>query len=119
MSDRETIAEEDLNDDVQERPDDALTITPHEPQGSLGGYNTPPVAPPLTANQLRITDNLSQLLEILPPPLRAALEDEDSMEGLIEIVMDLGRDAEARFSDGRVVWIQEGIPITHEDIAFV
>ena len=75
--------------------------------------------PPLSANQLRVTDNLSQLLEILPPPLRAALEHGDHLEGLIEIVLDLGRDAEARFSDGRVVWLREGIPVTNEDIEFV
>ena len=31
-------------------------------------------ASPLSANQMRVTDNLSQLLDILPPPLRAALE---------------------------------------------
>ena len=40
-------------------------------------------------------------------------------QGLIEIVMDLGRDAEARFSDGRVVWLREGQPITAEDIDYV
>ncbi|MCW3062651.1 MAG: hypothetical protein JWQ02_4472, partial [Capsulimonas sp.] len=75
--------------------------------------------PPLSANQLRVTDNLGQLLEVLPPPLRAVLEHEETVEGLIEIVLDLGRDAEARFSDGRVVWLREGIPVTNEDIAFV
>ena len=80
---------------------------------------TTAAAPPLTANQLRVTDNLSQLLEILPPPLRAALEHEDTIEGLIEIVLDLGRDAESRFADGRVVYLREGIPITNEDIDFV
>jgi stage III sporulation protein SpoIIIAA len=78
-----------------------------------------PIQTPLSANQLRITDNLSQLLEILPPPLRLALEHGDSMEGLIEIVLDLGRDAEARFAEGRVVWLREGVPVTNEDIAFV
>lgn len=75
--------------------------------------------PPLSANQLRVTDNLSQLLEILPPPLRLALEHEDMMDGLIEIVLDLGRDAEARFADGRVVWLREDIPVTNEDIEYV
>ncbi len=80
---------------------------------------TPAGAPPLSANQLRVTDNLSQLLDILPPPLRGALEHGDHLEGLIEIVMDLGRDAEARFADGRVEWLREGIPVTNEDIEFV
>ena len=76
-------------------------------------------AVPLGANQMRVTDNLSQLLDILPPELRAALEQGDISTGLIEIVMDLGRDAEARFADGRAVWLREGIPVTAEDIEFV
>jgi stage III sporulation protein SpoIIIAA len=75
--------------------------------------------PPLSANQLRITDNLDQLLDILPPPIRAALGPEDSLENLIEIVLDLGREAEARFSGGRVAWIQENIPVTAEDLKYV
>jgi stage III sporulation protein SpoIIIAA len=76
-------------------------------------------AVPLGANQMRVTDNLSQLLDILPPELRAALELGDISTGLIEIVMDLGRDAEARFADGRAVWLREGTPVTAEDIEFV
>ncbi len=76
-------------------------------------------ASPLSANQMRVTDNLSQLLDILPPPLRAALEQDEYSSGLIEIVMDLGRDAEARFADGHLLWLQEGIPVTAEDIEYV
>ena len=74
---------------------------------------------PLAGNQMRVTDNLTQLLEILPPALRAALEEDDITIGLIEIVMDLGRDAEARFADGRAVWLREGIAVTTEDIEYV
>jgi len=76
-------------------------------------------AVPLGANQMRVTDNLAQLLEILPPALRAALEQDDLSTGLIEIVMDLGRTAEARFADGRAVWLREDTPVTAEDIDFV
>ena len=72
----------------------------------------------LSANQMRVTDNLDQLLEILPPALREALEGGDTT-GLIEIVMDLGRDAESRFADGRAVWLREGTPVTIEDIDYV
>ncbi len=79
----------------------------------------PPASPPLSANQLRVTDNLDQLLDILPPPLRAEFDVGGMTDGLIEIVLDLGRDAEARFSDGRVVWLGEGRPVTVEDIDFV
>ena len=77
---------------------------------------------PLGANQMRVTDNLAQLLEILPPALRAALEQDNEaagLTGLIEIVMDLGRVAEARFADGRAVWLREDTPVTAEDIDFV
>jgi len=77
---------------------------------------------PLGANQMRVTDNLAQLLEILPPALRAALEQDDEaagLTGLIEIVMDLGRVAEARFADGRAVWLREDSPVTAEDLDFV
>jgi len=74
---------------------------------------------PLAGNQMRVTDNLAQLLDILPPALRAALEEDDISTGLIEIVMDLGRDAEARFADGRAVWLREGVAVTPEDIEYV
>ena len=80
---------------------------------------SPVAPPPLSANQLRVTDNLAQLLEILPPPLRTSFDEDEMTQGLIEIVMDLGRDAEARFSDGRVIWLREGQPITAEDIDYV
>ncbi len=72
---------------------------------------------PLTAHQQRITDNLSQLLEVLPPPLREALEREDSLEDLLEIVMDLGRIPEARFPE-RVVELGDA-PVTAAELDFV
>lgn len=85
-----------------------------------GGAVAPPAATPLSANQLRVTDNLTQLLGILPPPVRDALESQDGhREGLIEIVLDLGRAAEARFSDGQVLWLREQTPVTGEDIEYV
>src|SRR5919202_997612 len=58
--------------------------------------------PPLTAKQHKVTDNLTQLLDVLPPRLRRCLEREEGLEDLLEIVMDLGRPAEARFPN-RVV----------------
>lgn len=47
--------------------------------------------------QLQVTDNLAQLLEVLPLALRERLEKQDGLEDLLEIVLDLGRPAEARF----------------------
>jgi stage III sporulation protein SpoIIIAA len=58
--------------------------------------------PPLTAKQHKVTDNLHQLLDVLPPRLRVCLEREERLDDLLEIVLDLGRPAEARLS-GRVV----------------
>lgn len=52
--------------------------------------------------QQRITDNLDQLLEVLPPTIRDPLERLGSLEDLLEIVIDLGRVPEARFP-GKVV----------------
>ena len=70
---------------------------------------------PLTGKQQRVTDNLGQLLEVLPPRFRACLERESQIDDLIEIVLDLGRPAEARFP-GRVVELRPG-ELTNHDIA--
>jgi stage III sporulation protein SpoIIIAA len=88
-------------------------------QTRIDAADLPAASLPLSANQLRVTDNLDQLLDILPPLLRAEFDADGMTDGLIEIVLDLGRDAEARFSDGRVVWLNEGRPVTDEDIDYV
>ena len=48
------------------------------------------------------TDNLDQLLSVLPDRLRDCLGREPHIDDLIEVVLDLGRPAEARFAS-RVV----------------
>ena len=48
--------------------------------------------------ELRITDDLGLLLEVLPPTVREGLEDHPKREDLIEVVLDLGRPPEARFA---------------------
>ncbi len=53
--------------------------------------------PPLIGQQQRITDNLSRLLDVLPPRIRQCLDRESRLDDLLEIVLDLGRPAEARF----------------------
>ncbi len=73
----------------------------------------------IRSNQLRVTDNLTQLLNVIPSSVREILEVPDNREGLIEIVMDLGRLAEARFGDGRMVTLRENEPISDEDIQHV
>jgi len=71
----------------------------------------------LGLTQLRVTDNLEQILEVLPPHLRASLEEQDDVEDLIEIVMDLGREPEARFPV-RVMQLSE-LPVHQDDIDYV
>jgi stage III sporulation protein SpoIIIAA len=48
----------------------------------------------------QITDDLDLLLAILPERIRTALQSEPRLADLIEVVMDLGRLPEARFSHG-------------------
>ena len=77
------------------------------------------LAVPSSGTQLRVTDNLSQLLAVIPPEIRHALQQLENLDGLIEIVMDLGREAEARFPGGRVHWLREGAQVTQDDINYV
>ncbi len=51
---------------------------------------------------LQITDDLELLLEILPPAVQAALEQTNQSAELLEVVMDLGRLPEARFTWGEM-----------------
>ncbi|MGB3492594.1 MAG: R3H domain-containing nucleic acid-binding protein [Elainellaceae cyanobacterium] len=60
-------------------------------------------------------DDLNELLEIFPHEIRARLERHPHRERLIEVVMDLGRLPEARFSDG-AEYLSE-IPITEADLS--
>lgn len=46
---------------------------------------------------LQITDDLPQLLEILPHAIRQQLEHHPQRDSLVEVVLDLGRRPEARF----------------------
>jgi stage III sporulation protein SpoIIIAA len=52
---------------------------------------------------LQITDDLDLLLTVLPDRIRAALVASDRQSDLLEIVMDLGRLPEARFTAGEMV----------------
>ncbi len=52
-----------------------------------------------TENRTLITDNLEQLLSILPAPLRSQLQSHEQLNSLIEVVLDIGRQPEARFPE--------------------
>jgi len=68
-------------------------------------------------HQIRITDNLETLLSVLPPHIKDVLEAANQGENLLEIVLDLGRQPEARFTDHEM--IISDLEITQDDIDFV
>ncbi len=63
----------------------------------------------------QVTDNLDQLLEILPPRIKNSLELCGGLEQLVEIVMDLGRLPEARYFESTKYLTDD--PVTREDLA--
>jgi len=60
---------------------------------------------------------LTQLLDIFPLPIRQALVRLPNLESLVEVVLDLGRQPEARFPDD-FVFLSDA-KVTFEDIAHV
>jgi len=54
----------------------------------------------LSLGRMQITDDLGQLLAVLPESIRTTLEQHPKLDVLVEVVMDLGRYPEARFPDG-------------------
>jgi stage III sporulation protein SpoIIIAA len=59
-----------------------------------------------------ITDDLDTLLAVLPPSVERALRQRGRPENLLEIILDLGRPATARYTDGEVVLTQDDVPLT-------
>ncbi|HEX9114560.1 MAG TPA: AAA family ATPase, partial [Anaerolineae bacterium] len=66
--------------------------------------------------QQKITDDLEALMLVLPPRIEQALRASNQGDDLLEIVMDLGRQPEARFVDHELVLSQD--EISAEDLAF-
>jgi stage III sporulation protein SpoIIIAA len=64
-----------------------------------------------------ITDDLDALLDILPPQTRQQLREQEDFKQLIEVILDLGRPAEARFLDREIILGQR--EVTEEDIEYV
>ncbi len=62
-------------------------------------------------------DDLSLLLEVMPPAVRAAIEGHPRRGELIELVLDLGRLPEARFPDGGD--LLSDLPVSRQDIGYV
>jgi stage III sporulation protein SpoIIIAA len=60
----------------------------------------PLTIPNVMVMERRVTDDLDKLLAVLPETLRHHLQHHPKHDQLVEVVMDLGRCPEARFSDG-------------------
>src|SRR5213083_52675 len=71
----------------------------------------------MTREQLLATDELDAILHALPPELVQRVRGLDGLDGLLEIVMDLGRLPEARFV-GREETLARR-EVSAEDLAFV
>ena len=67
--------------------------------------------------QLKITDDLDALLDVLPLDIRHAVEKANDTENLLEIILDLGRAPTARFVD-REINLRE-IEVTRAEIDYV
>ncbi len=67
--------------------------------------------------QVRITDDLDQLLDILPGEIKQTLVAHPQKEDLLEIVLDLGRPPEARFVQN--LEVLRKAPVKIEDIEYV
>lgn len=64
-----------------------------------------------------LEDGLDQLLDVLPAVVRQRLEKENGLDGLIEVVLDYGRPAEARYAAR--VHRMEDLVVTLDDIETV
>lgn len=71
----------------------------------------------MTTEQLNITDDLDDLLAVLPPEITVRLQEIDRGGDLIEIILDLGRYPEARFTDLDLELLDR--EISAEDIHYV
>jgi stage III sporulation protein SpoIIIAA len=64
-----------------------------------------------------VTDDLDLLLRVMPPHLRDGLHRQADLKNLVEVVMDLGRQPEARFP-ARAIYLSDQT-ISREDLDYV
>jgi stage III sporulation protein SpoIIIAA len=67
--------------------------------------------------RIEVTDNLDELLSVLPPRLVETLLRDGALPALLEVVCDLGRLPEARFPDGVATLSEEAV--TRDDLDYV
>ncbi|MHB2015762.1 MAG: R3H domain-containing nucleic acid-binding protein [Candidatus Xenobia bacterium] len=66
---------------------------------------------------LKITDDLERLMQVLPSRVRDELEKVEGRTVLVEVVLDLGREPEARLPEGFV--FLSGQEVTRDDLRYV
>ncbi len=64
-----------------------------------------------------VTDNIEELLEVLPPEVRRTLAKHPALDDLLEVIIDLGRPIEARFPSSFEYLTER--PATSDDVAYV
>lgn len=72
---------------------------------------------PISEREHISTDNLDLLLAVLPIPVREALDRAGHVETLVEVVLDLGRQPEARYP-GHAIYLDDSA-VTHDDLQYV
>jgi stage III sporulation protein SpoIIIAA len=94
----------------------SLANTPHD--------GTSPMLAPTVVQEEAIVDNLDLLLDCLPGEIVASIRELSTREelaagrdGLLEVVMDLGRRPEARLTSGDVTLLER--EVTEEDLSWV
>ncbi len=65
----------------------------------------------------KVIDDLEKLISILPPTIKSAVESVENINDIVEIVLDLGREPEVRFSDDFVIVSQD--KVSQDDIDYV
>lgn len=88
-------------------------------RGTTVGWNppAPPSAPTRPVTEHRVTDDIEGLLAILPARIVNRLRTIGRLDELLEVVMDLGRVAEARLPEGGVDLGSD--QVTREDLQWV
>lgn len=117
----ETIArqpqEDDQDFDGTERAEPERSNGHPHNSASSGGMTQKQQFEQYFGKQLEVTDDLEQLTAIMPAEVREVLVAQPDLKELFEVVLDLGRQPEARFAN-RVMFLSEA-PVTHEQLEMV
>ncbi|MEL6260348.1 MAG: R3H domain-containing nucleic acid-binding protein [Cyanobacteria bacterium J06626_6] len=109
-----------LNDDLPKsspdrQPSGSTGSPPAQPHNLSRNLSPPgPTSQSIRPNSPEVTDDLPQLLAVLPDYIRLQLESHPRRDQLIEVILDLGRQPEARFADA-VEYLSE-TPISKADL---